>query len=503
MSEYLAIVVILVSIFLAFAIKYFYKNILVEYIKNYQKIFGKIVNAFMLLIIVTGFYFSFQMLSLPLELGLAVKLVILLLALYLLFLLTNYFTDNLAHIWYKGDSVKAKLQLVTLLNYLLKISILSFILIVLLRVWDFDVLAVTGQLYGLLQQNQLTASISVFIVYLVIAKVILYIFKTYFTQVVKKTKTKMDDILVNRIEYPITWVIVLVGVGVALGRINLGQNYILPVIQTIITFIVIHTLIKLTDDLLEEWWQEAPDKINEDIIQISSNFIKILLIVVGLFFILIIWGADIKSLLLSVGIISVVLGFALKGTLDNVFSGVSLMLDHTFRVGDVLKLESGELGEVMHIGLRSTQIKTYDHELLIVPNGVLAGMRITNYARPDNNLRVVIPVSVVYGSSIEKVKKVLLDSVSGIQAISLPGQTDVRFIKMADFSLDFKVIFYIDDYKKKFKVENRANTLIYNALAKSKIQIPFPTRTLFMENPKKSPNKPVNRKINPKRKVKK
>ncbi|MBT4540150.1 mechanosensitive ion channel [Candidatus Woesearchaeota archaeon] len=499
MSEYFAIVIILLAIFLAFAVKYIYNKILSKHIKNYKPIFNKIINAFMLLIIASGFFFSFQIFQLPIEVSLLIKLIILVLSLYLLFLLTNYFTDNLAHVWYKGK-IKAKLQLITILNYVLKVSILAFILIVLLKVWNFDAIAVSKEVYWVLQQNDLTESISLFVIYLIIAKVVLYLFKTYFTQVVKRTKTKMDDIFVKTVEYPITWVIVLIGVAVALRNIELGQQYILPIIKTVIVFIIIHTLIKLSDELLEEWWQEAPEKINEDIIQISSNFIKILLIIMGLFFTLIIWGADLKSLLLSVGIISVVLGFALKGTLDNVFSGISLMIDHTFRVGDVLKLESGELGEVVHIGLRSTQIKTYDHELLIVPNGVLATMRIINYAKPDKNLRVVIPVSVVYGSSIEKVKKILIKAVSGIQAISLPSQTEVRFIEMNDFSLDFNLIFYIDDYRKKYKAENRANTLIYNALNKNNIQIPFPTRTIYMDNGKKSPNKINN---NKKRKVKK
>ncbi|MFH1439278.1 MAG: mechanosensitive ion channel domain-containing protein [Candidatus Woesearchaeota archaeon] len=486
--------VILVVFVLAMAVKLLYDKFVSSSIKNYKLIFNRIIYALILLLIATGFHFSLSYFDLPVETDVIIKVLIMLISLYIFFLLTNYFTDNIMHIWYKGK-IKSKLQIIIMLNYAIKLFVVVFIVFMLFKFWNIDLLMVFRNIIELIKQNRLTYSISIFLVYLIIAKFVLYVFKTYFTEVVKKTKTKMDDIIVVRIEYPLSWIIVLAGIIVALNSVDFGEQYIIPIVNTIIIVIVVHTLIKLSDDLFEEWWQEKPEKTSEDIIQMTNNFVKILVIIVGLAFVLVIWGLDLKSLLLSVGIISVILGFALKGTLDNVFSGISLMLDHTFRVGDVIKLESGELGEVVHIGLRSTHVKTYDHELLVVPNSVLANMRVINYAKPDKNLRIVIPVNVVYGTNIDKVKKVLLESVEGIKAISLPAQTIVMFIGMGDFSLNFKVMFYIDDYRKKFRTENKAYTQIYNALKKNKIEIPFPTRTLYMHNGKKANNGKGKKKI--------
>ena len=275
-----------------------------------------------------------------------VKLTILLITLYLLFLLTNYFTDNLIHIWGKGS--RSKILFATVLNYLLKVFLFFFILYVALKLLSLDMIHFAKALYELVNSVPYAYSLSIFVIYLLVAKFVLLLFKTYFAAVVRHTRTKMDDIIVSGIDYPLTWIIVLIGVILALSSISSHMqylNYMLPVIKSIIVVIAIHTLIKLTNDLLEEWWEEQLEKIDEDIIQITSNFLKILFILIGIIAILVIWGADIKSLLVGVGIISLVLGIALRDSIDNMFSGVSMMLDNTFRVGDVIQLESKEKGK--------------------------------------------------------------------------------------------------------------------------------------------------------------
>ncbi|MBS3122020.1 mechanosensitive ion channel family protein [Candidatus Woesearchaeota archaeon] len=496
-SGYLAVFIVIVAFLTAIAIKYFSEKklskskLFSKSLKGYQELFKRIINAFVLLVVITGVYFGFKALGLNIELILFVKIIIIFIVMFLLFLLTNYFTDQFVEKTSETHhrTLKSKIKLAHFINYFVKLLITLFVIFVLFKFWDVNLLTISQSLIALVKENQLAYAISIFLIYLIVAKILLFVFKTYFTEVVKKTKTKMDDIIVDRVEYPLSWSIILLGILISLNTIDYtqiyAQAYIFPIIKTLIVALVIHTLIKLTDDLLEEWWRETPSTINEDIIQITSNFIKILFIFIGLVILLAIWGLNIKSLLLSVGIISVILGFALKGTLDNIFSGISLMLEHSFRVGDIIKLETNEVGEVLHIGLRSTKIKTYDNELLVVPNAVLGNMRIINYAKPDNNLRVVLPVSVVYGSDIEKVKKVLLNAVNGMKQISLPHMTKVIFVKMGDYSLDFKLLFFIDDYKNKYLAESQALSLVYNALKKNHIEIPYPTRTLYMSSKKK------------------
>jgi small-conductance mechanosensitive channel len=393
MGVNLGIVVIVLGMFLAFAFLTLYKKHLSPHIKNHAKIFTRIIYALSFLIIAFSLYVGINIMDLPpnvstffstFDASILVKLTILLITLYLLFLLTNYFTDNLIHIWGKGS--RSKILFATVLNYLLKVFLFFFILYVALKLLSLDMIHFAKALYELVNSVPYAYSLSIFVIYLLVAKFVLLLFKTYFAAVVRHTRTKMDDIIVSGIDYPLTWIIVLIGVILALSSISSHMqylNYMLPVIKSIIVVIAIHTLIKLTNDLLEEWWEEQLEKIDEDIIQITSNFLKILFILIGIIAILVIWGADIKSLLVGVGIISLVLGIALRDSIDNMFSGVSMMLDNTFRVGDVIQLESKEKGKVTHIGLRCTHIRINNSkkEQLIVPNSVLARMRIINHSR--------------------------------------------------------------------------------------------------------------------------
>ena len=85
-------------------------------------------------------------------------------------------------------------------------------------------------------------------------------------------------------------------------------------------------------------------------------------------------------MLASLGIAGLALSLALRDTLANVFGGIALIMDKNFKVGDTVKLESGESGKVLDIGLRSTKIRTWDNEVIIMPNGLLANAKTINYA---------------------------------------------------------------------------------------------------------------------------
>lgn len=479
MSKLVPIILLVGIFFIAVALKLGYDSYLEKRIKNYRLFFKVIVNAIVILMVFAGINLVFNMAGIPFDGNALLNIFILIICLIISFLLINYFTDHLLNLWKKGVLV-GKFKILTSLNYLLKTCAVVVVSIILLRFSGIDLLIFFSNIISIIKEDVVATAACIFIIYLVIAKGVLYVFKTYFTEVVKRTKTHIDDIMIDRLEYPLTWCIILSGFIISFKYTGYNNTFLIPMIGTFIAIIVSHTLIKLTDDLLEAWWEEAPDKINEDIIQTTRNFAKILLIIITFIVALIIWGADIKSLLLSVGVISLILGLALKDSLDNVFSGVSLMLDHTYKVGDVIQLETGEYGEVMHIGLRSTHIKTHRHEILVVPNSVLARMRLLNYARPDKNLKIVIPVTAAYGSNINKVTKVLLSVVKKIPQATLPKQAEVKCVKLGDSGLEFNLVFYIDDYRQRYMTESLANALVYQAFAKNKIDIPFPSRNVYL-----------------------
>ena len=188
------------------------------------------------------------------------------------------------------------------------------------------------------------------------------------------------------------------------------------------------------------------------------------------------WGIDITGILAGIGIAGIAVGFAVKDSLANIFGGISMVLDRVVRIGDTIRLSTGETGIVEDVGL----IRTPDNELLIMPNGIISNQMIRNDAVPDKKTRITVPFSVEYGQDINNVKKLVLKEISGIDDALKNPKPSVYFDSMGESSLNFKAFLWVDSLDKKMKAKEDANYLIYNALNRAKIGIPFPTRTVYM-----------------------
>jgi MscS family membrane protein len=139
------------------------------------------------------------------------------------------------------------------------------------------------------------------------------------------------------------------------------------------------------------------------------------------------------------------------------------------------------VGVVLDIGLRTTVIQTYDNEVISVPNSQLAAARIKNYTKPDTTIRVSVNFGVVYGSDVAEVKRVVSDAISRLDDILQDPGPEVLFLNMGDFSLDMCARVWVDDYGKQFARMLEMTELVYNTLNESGIEIPFPTRTVYMK----------------------
>jgi len=214
------------------------------------------------------------------------------------------------------------------------------------------------------------------------------------------------------------------------------------------------------------------------LINLSAKLLKIVAMILGVIFILDIWGVEVGPLVASLGIVGLALAFGLQNTLGNVFGGVSLILDKAYKKGDMIQLDS-KIGTVYEIGLRSTKIKTFDNEILVIPNDKLANNIVENYNLPDPTIRVNIEFGVEYGSNPDAVKKLALDIVKKTKNVLNDPEASIFFTEMGESSLNFKLMFYVDDLKNKWETHQSVITELYNTLNKNKIGIPFPTRTVY------------------------
>jgi MscS family membrane protein len=331
--------------------------------------------------------------------------------------------------------------------------------------------------------NKYVLALLIVIGAIVIAKLVLFVFEKYFQRFAKKTKTEVDDLIFERTKKPLFYLILVYGLKLAL--LSLGINsWVTQIINSLMALVFIFILARIVDVIIEIWGntfaKKTKSKVDDVILPLFHKASKVVFVIVAILWVLSIWEINITPYLAGAGIIGLVLGFALQDSLKNILGGVSLALDNNFNIGDAVRLESGDLGTIKDLGLRSTRMLTYDNEVIFIPNGQLANMRIHNYVKPDKRIRKIVEFSVGYGSEPEKVKQIVLQTLKNIKEVHGDPYMDVIMTEMGDSGLKFQARFWAD-WENAYAKWIEATEKIYLALNKAGIEIPFPTRTVYLK----------------------
>ena len=176
-----------------------------------------------------------------------------------------------------------------------------------------------------------------------------------------------------------------------------------------------------------------------------SRLVKIFVFVIAVIAILDRLGFNVTSLITSLGVGSLAVGLAAKDTISNFISGVLLVTDRQFRIGDRVYIKDIDIeGYVYDIGLRTTRILTITgNNLITIPNTKLTEGIIENSLYPDPKVKDSVEVGVAYGSDIEKVKELLLKAVEGVDGVLASPPASVYFVQFGDSALIFKLIYYV------------------------------------------------------------
>jgi MscS family membrane protein len=315
----------------------------------------------------------------------------------------------------------------------------------------------------------------------VVLRFIIWIIQKVFVQLTSKTKTDIDDIIVEKSSKPITILVFLIGVRIALGELPLEESLMAMFVNVLYTMIAI-TFSYLAFVVVNLIFMRGMKKVtahtesdlDDSLVNLLNGVIKVVWFILTLLYLLDMWGIEIGPFLAGLGIGGLALAFALQSSLANIFAGISIILDKTIKIGDIVTLDDGTSGEVFTIGLRSTRIKSFDNEIMILPNSKVADSKIQNITLPEPKSRVVIPFGVAYGADVDQVKKIVIKEIKTVKNAVKKEEPIVRFLEMGDSSINFKVYFNVDSYKHRANAIDEANTKIYNALNKAKIEIPFP-----------------------------
>jgi len=212
--------------------------------------------------------------------------------------------------------------------------------------------------------------------------------------------------------------------------------------------------------------------------------IKVILLGIFLWVFLALWGIDGTAWLASAGVIGIAVGFAAQDTLANLISGVSIIADAPYKIGDFIVLDTGERGVVTEVGLRSTRLMTLADVEISIPNAVMGNAKITNESGgPAVEHRIGIPVGVAYGTPTAKVIEVLEQIARDSDLIVDHPPPQVRMRAFGQSSLDFELLGWIRSPQLRGLATHKVLIEIDRRFREEGIQIPFPQRDVYLKTP--------------------
>jgi small-conductance mechanosensitive channel len=194
------------------------------------------------------------------------------------------------------------------------------------------------------------------------------------------------------------------------------------------------------------------------------------------------FGINLSALLAAFGVAGLAFSLAAQDTLADAIAGFIILIDQPYRVGDRIEIQDeGTWGDVVQVGIRTTRIHTRDNRLVIVPNSVIGKNQVVNYTYPDPRYRIQTHISIGYGSDIELVRQLIVDTVSQVEGV-LPDQpVESLYLEMGDSAMIFRVRWWLESYEDTRRMFDRVNTALQNTFDANDIAMPNPIQTTKLE----------------------
>lgn len=257
--------------------------------------------------------------------------------------------------------------------------------------------------------------------------------------------------------------------------VSMFPNFIVAIIVLVIFYLIAKYIKHLIKKFFQKFYGQSA------VINLFSNIVYLSVLTAGLFVSLDILDLDktVTSMLAGLGILGLALGFAFQEIASNFISGIILSINKPFTIGDIIEVE-GNTGTVEFVSLRTTNIRTFQGQKILIPNKTIFQNAITNYTE-NGKRRVDLEVGVSYGDDLEKVQKVTLEAINSLDDILKDEGIHFYFTDYGDSSINFVLMFWTE-YKKKhseyMEAKHRAIMAINKAFNANDISIPFPIRTL-------------------------
>ncbi len=246
-------------------------------------------------------------------------------------------------------------------------------------------------------------------------------------------------------------------------------------------------LIKLfIPNIRERIASKTSTKVDDIIFEITERFSTALIFIAAIIVALDKVGVNIMPFIAGAGVAGLAIGFAAKDTLSNLIAGILLIVDRPFEVGDRIELwsapkNSATWGDVIHIGLRATKIRTTDNIIIVIPNNEIMRRDIINYTAINKDIRVRIPISISYEADIKKAKQLIEKASLELEWVKKDPPPKVVVKNFGESAINLEARVWIDQPRRRIDTISYITDRVKELFDLEGIEIPYPKREIYIK----------------------
>lgn len=345
---------------------------------------------------------------------------------------------------------------------------------------------------------RLVVSIGQLLLVLVVWLAARWILRRIERRLTSRTKTDIDDLVVQVIRRLVLISIVFWGAWRLAQIWELGHmSRTIGAVWIVALSLPISGFVSSALRVFEERVAPKTDsRLDDTALPLLNRIVRGLVVGLGILIALTFLGIDITPVLAGAGVLGLGVSLAAKDTLSNLIAGLLLIIDRPFQVGDRIELwnaptETGSWGDVIEIGLRATKIRNPDNLIIVVPNNEIMRRDIINYTASGSHIRLRIPIGIAYNADAEKAKELIIEVAKSTDGVKATPEPAVITRKFGESSIDLELRVWIREARDRRAIGDAIGDQVKKKFDQHGIEIPFPRRDIVVRTEGGEPTLPA------------
>ena len=331
-------------------------------------------------------------------------------------------------------------------------------------------------------------AVGILILSFIVVKMLYWIFSNVIRRLTSKTKTNLDDVLIDKLEKPLTYLVLILGYWISIHYLVFKEEveivlenvaYFLLVID--VTAILSRIVDALISEVIMPITEKSDSSFDNQLIPVIQKGVRSIIWILGIIIGLDNIGFDITAMIAGLGIGGLALALAAQDSVKNIFAGIMIFLDKPFRIKDRIQVDGFD-GIVEEVGLRSTRLRTLEGRIVTIPNSRFTDNSVTNVTSQPT-LKIKLNLGLTYDTDENQMQKaidILEDIVKDQEAIT--DDYAAGFNGFGDFSLNILFIYYVKPDSHWLDTQTLVNKEILRRFNKEGLEFAFPTQTILKKD---------------------